>query len=671
MTDSLRQLQVDLDKVAHALEGREEEFLSLRNRAEAAGYSPAVGVLLRNHRAKLPELDDLRLRTETRQLEIAELNLQLMEWQAERKSLVDLDAATQAAVDAFDTPPDPRDVGALAREVRELLSIRLKLLASLIETGNVKLDKLVRLDSEQKRLLKSVEDESWWLAEHILWVRSTGIIGTQWDLFRSSLHVAGAPGRWKAVRAAIADDWRGSFWIWSLLLATSATLQLASAWFNRRLEQLGEVAERSSCVAFLPTAKALGYSILVTLPWPVLLWGAGWRITSISQGDNTLQAVGISLQVVAAVWMLLSLVWEVAEPNGLGHSHFEWPESSLAIVRRVVAMLRLGLLPALFVVAFAESTGDDDVAATLGRVAYLAAGLVAVVAAFRLVRPSSPIMQSIEQDHADSLVWRTRWLWATCVGAAPLILLTLSATGYHYTAVQLTGRATASVVCGLALLLLTSLLSRWLLVTYRSLAIRRGRERRQQMLQAAQAESDQPLPADTTPELRLSDVNTQARRLLRLSAGASLVAALYAIWADVLPALGAFGRITLGWDNAVAGLGADGLARPVTLADLIFAFIVGVATIFASRNLPGLMEIVVLQKLPLDAGARYAASTVSRYLIVVTGIILTFRVIGIGWVSVQWLVAAMTVGLGFGLQEIFANFVSGIILLFERPIRVG
>ncbi len=41
------------------------------------------------------------------------------------------------------------------------------------------------------------------------------------------------------------------------------------------------------------------------------------------------------------------------------------------------------------------------------------------------------------------------------------------------------------------------------------------------------------------------------------------------------------------------------------------------------------------------------------------------------WSSVQWLAAGMTVGLGFGLQEIFANFISGLILLFERPIRVG
>jgi potassium efflux system protein len=45
--------------------------------------------------------------------------------------------------------------------------------------------------------------------------------------------------------------------------------------------------------------------------------------------------------------------------------------------------------------------------------------------------------------------------------------------------------------------------------------------------------------------------------------------------------------------------------------------------------------------------------------------------LSITWSSVQWLAAGMTVGLGFGLQEIFANFVSGLILLFERPIRVG
>ncbi|MEW8348789.1 MAG: mechanosensitive ion channel domain-containing protein, partial [Candidatus Thiodiazotropha taylori] len=52
-------------------------------------------------------------------------------------------------------------------------------------------------------------------------------------------------------------------------------------------------------------------------------------------------------------------------------------------------------------------------------------------------------------------------------------------------------------------------------------------------------------------------------------------------------------------------------------------------------------------------------------------IITAFSTIGFQWSSIQWLVAALGVGLGFGLQEIVANFISGIILLFERPIRVG
>ncbi|CAK8743762.1 hypothetical protein SODG_006898 [Sodalis praecaptivus] len=45
--------------------------------------------------------------------------------------------------------------------------------------------------------------------------------------------------------------------------------------------------------------------------------------------------------------------------------------------------------------------------------------------------------------------------------------------------------------------------------------------------------------------------------------------------------------------------------------------------------------------------------------------------IGIEWSKLQWLVAALGVGLGFGLQEIFANFISGLMILFEKPIRIG
>ena len=67
----------------------------------------------------------------------------------------------------------------------------------------------------------------------------------------------------------------------------------------------------------------------------------------------------------------------------------------------------------------------------------------------------------------------------------------------------------------------------------------------------------------------------------------------------------------------------------------------------------------------------YTLKLISSYVITALGIILAAGALGISWDKLQWLVAALSVGLGFGLQEIFANFVSGIIILFERQIRVG
>ncbi|MFT7642058.1 MAG: potassium efflux system protein, partial [Pirellulaceae bacterium] len=90
-----------------------------------------------------------------------------------------------------------------------------------------------------------------------------------------------------------------------------------------------------------------------------------------------------------------------------------------------------------------------------------------------------------------------------------------------------------------------------------------------------------------------------------------------------------------------------------------------------ARNIPGLMEITVLQRLPLDNSVRYAVTAITSYMIVLLGVIFAFNAISVGWSKVQWLATALTFGLAFGLQEIFANFVSGLILLFERPIRVG
>ena len=110
---------------------------------------------------------------------------------------------------------------------------------------------------------------------------------------------------------------------------------------------------------------------------------------------------------------------------------------------------------------------------------------------------------------------------------------------------------------------------------------------------------------------------------------------------------------------------------PVTLSDLILGLLAVLMIFIAARRLPALLEILLLVRLNISAGSRYAITSLTQYGIVATGVVMVFNLLGGNWSEIQWLIAALGVGIGFGLQEIVANFICGLILLFERPIRIG
>jgi potassium efflux system protein len=141
------------------------------------------------------------------------------------------------------------------------------------------------------------------------------------------------------------------------------------------------------------------------------------------------------------------------------------------------------------------------------------------------------------------------------------------------------------------------------------------------------------------------------------------------IWSDVTPALSLLGNITV-WDSSQTLDGKE-IALHVSLRDILEALVVLVLTWIATRNLPGLLEVGMLRRFHVDAPTRYAVTSVTRYLIFIVGIIVGLSMLGLRWSNLQWLAAGFSVGLGFGMQEIFANFISGLIVLFERPFRIG
>ncbi|MGE4158488.1 MAG: mechanosensitive ion channel family protein [Planctomycetota bacterium] len=109
----------------------------------------------------------------------------------------------------------------------------------------------------------------------------------------------------------------------------------------------------------------------------------------------------------------------------------------------------------------------------------------------------------------------------------------------------------------------------------------------------------------------------------------------------------------------------------LTLKSLGAALVVIYIGFWASRVVPMLLERWFLRRLQVAVGARFATLTIARYAMLLGMVIAGSACLGFQWSSVQWLAAAISVGLGFGLQEIISNFVSGLILLFEQPMRIG
>ncbi len=109
----------------------------------------------------------------------------------------------------------------------------------------------------------------------------------------------------------------------------------------------------------------------------------------------------------------------------------------------------------------------------------------------------------------------------------------------------------------------------------------------------------------------------------------------------------------------------------LSLSDVL-AFIVTIFTaIFISRFITTVLDEDVYQRVRLGRGVSFAISAVIRYGIILLGFLLAVSALGIGMDRITILLGALGVGIGFGLQTIVNNFVSGMILIFERPIHIG
>ena len=109
----------------------------------------------------------------------------------------------------------------------------------------------------------------------------------------------------------------------------------------------------------------------------------------------------------------------------------------------------------------------------------------------------------------------------------------------------------------------------------------------------------------------------------------------------------------------------------ITLWSLISFLFLTWLLFYLTNKLKNWIVYKILSNSKIELGVRLAVGTIIRYMVLVLGLIIVLQTVGIDLSTLTILAGALGVGIGFGLQNITNNFVSGIIILFERPIKVG
>lgn len=109
----------------------------------------------------------------------------------------------------------------------------------------------------------------------------------------------------------------------------------------------------------------------------------------------------------------------------------------------------------------------------------------------------------------------------------------------------------------------------------------------------------------------------------------------------------------------------------ITVLSIIILITIIILFIIISKIVQNKILTKVFTKSNIDVGTQYTLKKVAGYIIVFVGVVLAFQSIGVDLSGLVIILGFLSVGIGFGLQNITSNFISGIILLFERPIKVG
>ncbi len=682
-------ISATLSQIEGQLQQIGDQYSSARRRLDlldSAGLTidEETGETLRQQRGLLPLAADLKRRLGIGVREAATNQLELIKLEELRRQLL-LDFNKRIDADG-------------AERAAELLAAQRDTLGVLIRDTQTLQSSLEARNRALKRLLDLTNEFRNYLNEKLVWIRSAPVLS--WRDITTDLSACIEFVTSHSVRDwldAVVLDFLTFPVLWILMALTVGYLVYKRGHLKTLIERDGRAAVMRSCRSMNPTFRSLVFSLLRVATVLIPLWFLIWRTY------RTSSAIALGLISVAIVLTVLLIVLELNRcPHGLIVAHFgRNPELAEDVRRNFTWMAYLLPLPLFFagVLLAVHQTGGR------GRLFFIVALIIVLVVVYRLLVPSKGLLEAVGiRSPYGRIVYILGHM-------APIALIVGAALGYFTSMRNLSTQMLVTVIIIFATVFVAAYFHRWVLVSRRKVAARQAAAKRKAEADLESAKVSD-VKSEQKPQQSLQEIENQAaslarvqddtRKLIRVMAMTLALLGMWAVWSPSLPALSAFDRVSM-WavdsstpapdpsadgagdtaksDLAIPGMSESSSDQPktivgndkdfVSLQDVIVAVFLLVIFFFLARQLPSIFELLVFQRLNLEPGGAFAFSTILRYLLIGIGVFMVCSRLQIEWSKVQWIAAAITFGIGFGLQEIFANFVAGIIILFERPLRLG
>ncbi|OOR98803.1 hypothetical protein B0186_08370 [Canicola haemoglobinophilus] len=548
------------------------------------------------------------------------------------------------------------------KQLAQILQERQKGISDLVSILNNQLNLSINIELNQKQVTLISDTLQGKLQQQSFWVKSNAPIDFDWfKAFPSAL---------KAELEDIREQFNFSNWKNNLVSGvTLITIFLGLAFFvswrkeqikqrlnyiNSKINTLGDKQ--------LYTPEAIFWTIILCLPMTLSVLAGLILVTFICFNEPE-KFWWWSLKM-SGYWLLFSFMLAMFRPNGIAYRHFNMLKHNVElfsnVMTRSVWIAVLWLNASMF--TYLEGGITNDVIGQLMTIVVLVISLFIVGPRMRYA------VQAYEKNSEKSLLLK---VFRVVLLISPIVLIVLVVLGYYYTTLNLMDHLMSSYFALMIWLVARNMVYRGFAVSARRLAYRRLQEKREQM--QAQSQEDiveEEFSVNTQEEvLAISAVKDQVLRVTDLALLVGLIGLLYWVWSDLITVAYYLEGVTL-WKQIVT-TETGTVTEAITLWNLLLALIILSATYALVRNIGGVLEVLVFSRFNFSQGTPYTITTLLTYFIIAIGSGVAFSTLGMSWSKLQWLFAALSVGLGFGLQEIFANFVSGIIILFERPVRIG